>query len=104
MKFIALIASVAAIRLEGAPPKALNPFDGLVHNADGTTSHGDGLVVNFEGKHDPTAALGGSPAPHRNTDITKHQGNGHVGGVWPYDQTQPPERDHQSKLLMTLER
>ena len=100
MKIIALsilCALTAAVRLTDAPAKAaakeekpkINQFDGLIHK-DGKTFFPGGGEVNFEAKHDtfkgpvPSIYTSENGGAMRVVDIVQSQGNGHVGGVWPY--------------------
>ena len=95
MKFFALLATVAAIRLEGAPEK-VNVYDGLIHNADGSKTFpkslgghkvdGVGVMVDHTSFKGPKPSIytseNGSAMTH--VDIVQSHGNGHIGGVWPY--------------------
>ena len=93
-----LLSSAQAVKISAtpaAPAPKVNQYDGLVHGANGATSFPEGGAVGGVNVMDNTSTFHG-PVPGIYTsengsamthvDIVQSQGNGHIGGVWPYRQ------------------
>ena len=93
----AVETAAAATKAAAAPaapaPPSPNQFDGLIHGKNGALTFPGGQAVggianeNYAGSYNGPVIAGntaenGSAMTH--VDIVQSQGNGHVGGVWPY--------------------